>query len=81
MPTWSISGSIALVLGKTGRTTRFGANIGTPDYMSPEADSGRDNCDDRTDVYSFGCGAVRDTVWLDAGSGYDRLYHPTVISD
>jgi serine/threonine protein kinase len=44
---------IALVLGRK-RITKFGTNIGTPEYMSPEqikaADIGY-----RTDVYSFGC--------------------------
>ncbi len=44
---------IALVLGKT-RMTKFGTNVGTPEYMSPEQILGK-NTDHQTDVYSFGC--------------------------
>jgi serine/threonine-protein kinase len=44
---------IALVLGKT-RITRFGANIGSPDYLSPEQIHG-EQLDHRTDIYSLGC--------------------------
>jgi serine/threonine protein kinase len=44
---------IAFILGKT-RITRFGANIGTPDYVSPEQIQG-DQLDHRTDIYSLGC--------------------------
>jgi serine/threonine protein kinase len=44
---------IALVVGKR-RHTRFGINIGTPEYMSPEQIQGQE-IDHRTDVYSFGC--------------------------
>jgi serine/threonine-protein kinase len=44
---------IALVLGQR-RITKFGTNIGTPEYMSPEQIKAGP-MDARTDVYSFGC--------------------------
>jgi serine/threonine protein kinase len=44
---------IALVLGQK-RITKFGTNIGTPEYMSPEQIKASP-MDARTDVYSFGC--------------------------
>ena len=44
---------IALVMGKQ-RRTRFGTNMGTPEYMSPEQIQ-PNGIDHRTDVYSFGC--------------------------
>ena len=48
---------IAKDVKKSGRITREGASVGTPDFMAPEIVMAEEKIDNRVDIYGIGCTA------------------------